>query len=116
MRIACIHFPHFLFQIERLINPAIEGQQVLISGLSTQKNKVADCSDEAAAQGVSPGMPIREAYFRCPDALLLPFSNHYTSAWENILLALGTFTIRIEPSSDGLAYLDITKATSVYRD
>jgi hypothetical protein len=116
MRIACVHFPHFLFQIERLKNPDVDGREVIIGTFPTDENKVADCSDEAAAQGISPDMSIREAHFRCPDAILLPFSNRYTSAWENILFALGEFTMRIDAPQWGLAYLDITKATAIYHD
>jgi DNA polymerase IV len=116
MRIACIHFPHFLFQIERLKKPDIDGQEVIIATSPSGKDKVADCSDEAAAQGITPDMTVREAYFRCPDAIMLPFSNRYTSAWENILFAIGEFTMRIEAPTLGLAYLDVTKAKAIYPD
>lgn len=124
MRVACVYFPHFYYQIERLKDPAMEGHPVIIGGLHSsesssapeERNRVADCSDEAAAQGVSPGMPLKEAYYRCPDALILPFSGRYESIWENVLYALGAFSIRIEPESPGVAYLDITKALKIFKD
>jgi DNA polymerase IV len=116
MRIACVYLPNFYFQTERLKTPSIEGHPVIIGGMPEKKDRVADCSEEAAAQGVSPWMSLQEAYYRCPDALFLPFSGRYESTWEDILFALGAFSLRMEPEKAGLVYLDITRALKVYRD
>jgi DNA polymerase IV len=116
MRIACIHFPNFLYQVERLSNPDMEDKPVIVGGIHEGQDRVADCSEEAAALGVVSGMALREAYYRCPDALLLPFSNRYDSAWESILFALGAYGSRIGSSVPGVAYLDITKAAKICRD
>ena len=115
MRIACVHLPHFCTQVERLKNPEIEGSPVIIGGTPDERNNVADCSEEAAAQGVYPGMPVREAYYLCPDALFLPFDGRARRIWEDILFALGAFALRIESERPGLAYLDITKASKIYK-
>jgi nucleotidyltransferase/DNA polymerase involved in DNA repair len=112
MRIACIHFPHFIFQLERRKDPDIDGREVII----TTEDRVADCSDEAAAQGVSLDMSVREANYRCPDAILLPFHNHCASVWENILFSLGEFTIKIEAPTWGMVYLDVTRTQAIYPD
>ncbi len=133
-----MYLPNFYFQIERLKVPALEGRPVIIGGAPDLENpgpmpvngggssgshpcpapehrdRVADCSEEAAAHGISPGMSLREAYYRCPDALLLPGSGRYESTWENILFALGAFSLRMEPEEPGLVYLDITKALRIY--
>jgi DNA polymerase-4 len=124
MRIACVYLPHFYYQIERLKTPGMEGHPVIIGGLPSaesslapgERNRVADCSDEAAALGVSPEMSLKEAYRRCPDAVFLPSGGRYESTWENVLYALGAFSSRTEPESPGVAYLDITRALKIFED
>ena len=115
MRIACLHLPHFYMQIERLKDPGIGDSPVIIGGTPDERNSVADCSEEAEAQGVRPGMAVREAYYLCPDALFLPFDSRSGRIWEDILFALGAFALRIEPERPGLAYLDITRASRIYK-
>ena len=115
MRIACVHLPHFYIQVERLKNPDLEGLPVIVGGMPEERDNVADCSEEAAAQGIYPGMAVREAYYLCPDALFLPFNDRYARIWADILFALGAFALRAEPEKPGLAYLDITKASKIYK-
>ncbi len=114
MRIACVHFPHLYMQSEKLTRPQLEGYPVIIGGTPDERSSVADCSEEAAAQGVRAGMPLRQAYHLCPEALFLPFGGGYGRIWEDILFSLGAFTLRVEPAIPGLAYLDITKARKIY--
>ena len=114
MRIACVYFPHLYMQIEKLKQPQLEGYPVIIGGMPEERESVADCSEEAAAQGVCAGMSLRQAYHLCPEALFLPFGGRYERIWEDILFALGAFTLRVEPTIPGLAYLDITEALKIY--
>jgi DNA polymerase-4 len=115
MRIACVHIPHFHVQIERLKAPALKKRPVIIGGLPDEKASVIDCSDEAAAQGVRPGMELREAHHLCPKAAFLTFDRELTEeVWEEALYTLGAFSIRMEPKEQGLVYLDITKALKLY--
>jgi len=114
MRIACVYFPHLYMQIEKLTQPQLEGYPVIIGGMPEERSSVADCSEEAAAQGVFAGMSLRQACHLCPEALFLPFGGRYEHIWEDILFALGAFTLRVEPTIPGLAYLDITEALKIY--
>ncbi len=114
MRIACVYFPHLYMQIEKVSQPRLEGYPVIIGGMPEERESVADCSEEAAAQGVFTGMSLRQAYHLCPEALFLPFGGRYGRIWEEILFALGAFTLRVEPTIPGLAYLDITEALKIY--
>lgn len=116
MRIACVYLPHFYVQVEKLKAPELEGRQVIIGGAPEERKNVVDCSEEASALGIHPGMTLREAYHLCPDALFLPFGGSYGHVWEDILFALSAFTLRIEPESPGLAYLDITRAVKIFKD
>ena len=114
MRIACVYFPHLYMQIEKLTQPQLEGYPVIIGGMPEERSSVADCSEEAAAQGVFAGMSLRQAYHLCPEALFLPFGGRCEHIWEDILFALGVFTLRVEPTIPGLACLDITEALKIY--
>ena len=114
MRIGCVYFPHLYMQIEKLTQPQLEGYPAIIGGMPEERESVADCSEEAASQGVCAGMSLRQAYHLCPEALFLPFDSRYEHIWEDILFALGAFTLRVEPTTPGLAYLDITEALKIY--
>ena len=114
MRIGCVYFPHLYVQIEKLTQPRLEGYPVIIGGMPEERESVADCSEEAASQGVCAGMSLRQAFHLCPEALFLPFDSRCEHIWEDILFALGAFTLRVEPAIPGLAYLDITKALKIY--
>ena len=114
MRIACVSLPHLYMQIEKLTQPRLEGYPAIIGGRPEGRGSVADCSEEAAAQGVRAGMSLRQAYHLCPEAVFLPFSDRYARIWDDILFVLGAFALRVEPAMPGLAYLDITKAVKIY--
>jgi DNA polymerase-4 len=114
MRIACVYFPHFYVQVEGLWRAFAEGRPVVICEGPDGGGHVVDCSEEAAQAGVLPGMSVRDASYRCPDALFLPDSGRCEPVWADILFALGAFSLRIEPEGCGLAYLDITKTLRVY--
>ncbi len=114
MRIACLYFPHFYVQVEGLGCAFPEGRPVVTCEGPDCGGHVVDCSEEAAQAGVLPGMSVRDASYRCPDAFFLPDSGRCEAVWADILFALGAFSLRIEPENCGLAYLDITKALRVY--
>lgn len=89
--------------------PGLVGRPVIIGGGPKERGNVVDCSEEAEALGIRPGMLLREALYLCPDALLIPLADGYGRIWEDILFAIGAFTLRIEPEAPGIAYLDMTK-------
>jgi nucleotidyltransferase/DNA polymerase involved in DNA repair len=103
-------------QVEELRTPGLTDRPVVIGGGPGERRVVADCSEEAEAMGVCPGMPLREALSLCPDAALIPPGGGYERVWEEILFALGAFTLRVEAEAPGLAYLDMTKVLDVNGD
>ncbi|MGA3175550.1 MAG: hypothetical protein ABSE25_14165 [Syntrophorhabdales bacterium] len=115
MRIACVFIPHFYLQVERSNHRGLKGP-VVIGGTPFDPAPVMDCSEEAAARGVGPGMPLSEAYHLCPEAVFLPVrEGGCGDVWEQTLHALGSFALRIESPGAGLAYLDITRSARLYR-
>ncbi|MBE9505910.1 MAG: hypothetical protein IMY84_03765, partial [Chloroflexi bacterium] len=74
MRIASLHVPHFGIQVERRENPALCGKPLIIGGYHHETGRVRDVSEEAAAYGVVPDAPLRQAYSLCPRGVFLPYS------------------------------------------
>jgi nucleotidyltransferase/DNA polymerase involved in DNA repair len=115
MRVACVVIPHFPLQVERLLCPGLEGPLV-IGGTPFDQAPVIDCSDQAGERGVRPGMPLSEASHLCPEAAFLPMREcGYDDAWEQVLYELGAFALRIESAQVGLAYLDVTRSSRLYK-
>jgi nucleotidyltransferase/DNA polymerase involved in DNA repair len=115
MRIACVYIPHFHVQIESLRTPELKKHPVVVGGAPDERATVVDCSDAAAEKGVSIGMPLRDAYHLCPEAVFLTFDKDLSGeVWEEVLYLLGAITLRMEPKEQGLVYLDITKALKLY--
>ena len=117
MRIACVYIPHFYVQVERILHPESNGLPIVIGGLPEERAAVVDCSEEMAMRGVSPSMPLKDAYHLCPHALFMPFNQGmYEDTWEKVIFTLQSFTPRIETGVPGLAYLDITRTLKIYKD
>ena len=77
---------------------------------------MVDCSPEAVSWGVYPAMPLRQAHHLCPQASFILFEKErYLGLWEEILFALGAFSLRMESDGCGLAYLDTTKSPKTYK-
>ncbi len=76
-----------------------------------------DCSFSAGADGVRPGMVIRQALANCPDAVVLPPDPVlYRSKWESILEALGGVSPEVEDEELGRAFVNLRGLDSHYRD
>ncbi|MEO6037136.1 MAG: DNA polymerase IV, partial [Saprospiraceae bacterium] len=60
----------FFASVECLRNSSLHGKPLLIGG-SRERGIVASCSPEAQGFGICTGMPMKQALYRCPDALVL---------------------------------------------
>lgn len=95
--------------------PRLKKHPVVIGGLPDDKASVIDCSEEVMAEGVRPGIELREAHHLCPKAKFLTLDRELAEeVWEGVLYMLGAFSLRIEPKEEGLVYLDISKALKLY--
>jgi nucleotidyltransferase/DNA polymerase involved in DNA repair len=82
---------------------------LIIGGFPHERKTVLDCSEQAAASGVHPGMTLRQAHHRCPKAVFLPVDKDaYAQAFEKVLDILDRFSPIVEADSLGKAFLDIT--------
>jgi DNA polymerase IV len=82
---------------------------LIIGGFPHERKTVLDCSEKAAAAGVHPGMTLRQASHRCPEAIFLPVDEAgYAQAFEEVLDILDRFSPIVEADSLGKAFLDVT--------
>jgi len=116
MRLAAVFLPHLPCAAEAAREAALKGRPLVI-GDSEQPKTVLDCSAPAQAQGVRPGMLIRQAMSRCPDAAFLPPDPaYYRDTWESALAALDQISPEVEDSRLGRAYVNISGLEPHYRD
>jgi DNA polymerase-4 len=115
MKVAYIFIPHFPLAVELREDASLDGLPVVIGGLPHEKGTVYDASPEALEQGVAAGMSLRQAEELCPEAVFLPLrEERYTPAFEELLLALGSFSPLIEPHGLGGAYLEVSGLQRLY--
>ena len=106
MRIACIFVPRFPVGVELSHQPELRGRALVIGEAADSRKAVLHCSAEAAAHGVQPGMPVREALALCRDAVFLPPDPvRYHEAFELLLRTLEGLSPLVEPGDLGTAYV-----------
>jgi nucleotidyltransferase/DNA polymerase involved in DNA repair len=116
MRIAAVFLPHLPCAAEALRDPSLAGRPLVI-GDSHNARSVLDCSGPAHAAGVRPGMQVRQAMSRCPDAAFLPPDPaYYRDLWDSALAALDEVSPEVEDSRLGRAYLNVAGLEGHYHD
>jgi DNA polymerase-4/protein ImuB len=123
--VACVFIPHFPLRVEILRHPELDGLPLAITDpfaslrtnpAGSARRSIADCSPEAAAQGMRVGMPLREAIGACPHAAILTSDPvHYANVFADLLGALGAVSPGIEAGEPcperrewmGVAYVDL---------
>ncbi len=116
MRIAAVFLPHLPCIAEGLRDPDLR-TRALVIGDSDQPRTVLDCSAQAQASGVRPGMLIRQAISRCPDAAFLPPDpSYYHDLWQSVLDGLDEISPEVEDSRLGRAFLNVAGLQPHYED
>ena len=115
MKIICLFIPHLSVQWELKKNPGLSKAALIIGGFPYEKKPVIDCSELAAAEGVSPGMTLRQASHRCPGATFLPLDEAgYAKAFDEVLDILDQFSPAVEADGYGKAFLDVTGTEQLF--
>ncbi len=108
MRVACIAVPRFAVAIERLCDPSLRGRPVVVGGAPEERKAVVDCSTEALARGVRPGMALREAFSRCAEAAFVAARpERYQATMLAMVTALLELSPFVEPAEPGVIYVGL---------
>jgi nucleotidyltransferase/DNA polymerase involved in DNA repair len=109
MAIACVSIPNFALRVEILQRPELDGQPLALRSSETQRPVIVDCTPEAIAQGVRPGMLPREALAMCPHVVtILPNPALNSRVFEETVRELEQLSPAVEPDETGLCYIDLT--------
>jgi DNA polymerase-4 len=105
----------FPIAVERVADPALRGQPVLVAPPGSARAPVLVVSQEAAREGVRAGMPVPVALRRCPEAVVLPANEPlYRRASAAILALLGAYSPLVEPAALGQTFLDLTGTSRLF--
>jgi DNA polymerase IV len=113
--IACIALPYFATTIEQRLNPNWARTPLILVHYTGQRGKVYAVCQQAAQNGVTPGLSPTQARALCPTARLeLVDRSRYRRVHEHLLEILHDYSNRIEPTrmTNGqteIAYLDLGK-------
>jgi DNA polymerase-4 len=100
--------PHFMVEVERLHEPALRDRPVVVGGSPQERKAVLDCSPEAMARGIQPGMPLREALSRCAEAAFVEaHPEWYEAATQSLVNALLELSPLVEPAGPGVIYVGV---------
>jgi nucleotidyltransferase/DNA polymerase involved in DNA repair len=103
--------PHLPVAVERRERPRLAGQPVIVvdDARSSRSNAVVlDCSHEALAAGVQPGMALSRAEHLCPEAAFLPPRlDLYRAAATALFDLLSSQMPAVEQAQPGGIYLDL---------
>ena len=105
-----IHFDldTFFVSVERLLDSRLNGQPVLIGGVS-DRGVVAACSYEARAYGVHSAMPMKRARELCPDAIQIRGNSANYSKYSNLVTDIIKEEVPVyEKTSIDEFYIDMT--------
>ena len=108
--IAHVDMNTFFVSVERLKDPALEDQPVVV-GKPRGRSVVASASYEARHYGIHSAMPMSGAVRRCPDLIVVPPSfRDYQHYHQRVKSILADFTPVLEMTSIDEGYLDLTGA------
>lgn len=105
----------FFASAELLKNSALEGQPIVVAGLS-RRSVVSTASYEARAYGVHSAMPLHMAQQKCPQLIVVQGDyGWYEELSKRFFTYLTRYTPYIEPASIDECYLDVSEAIKKYK-
>lgn len=104
----------FYASAEILHNTALEGQPVVVAGLS-RRSVVSTASYEARKYGVHSAMPLQMAMDLCPSLVIVQGDySWYEELSERFFRFIRTFSQYVEPASIDECYVDVTDQISKF--
>ncbi len=102
----------FFVSVERSLDPTLRARPVVVGGDGSGSGIVAAASDEARAQGVTPGLPLVSARRLCPSAVFRPGDlETYARFSQDVTTLLLGASRRVERPSADEAFVDLSPET-----
>ena len=115
-RICCLDLDTFFVSVERILDPSLEGKQVVVGGRPGTRGVVTACSYEVRAAGVRSGMSLTEAGRLAPDAVYLPVrGSAYGEYAEKVREIAGRYSPVVQVASIDELYMDFAGCERLYR-
>ncbi len=114
-RILHIDLDAFFVSVEQAFNPNLKGKPVVVGGRPDYRGVVASASYEARNFGIKAGMPLRQAYRLCPQAIFIPGNlTLYEAISNKFMKILSNFSPHLEPAGLDEAYLEATGTEGIF--
>lgn len=112
--IACVWLPRLPLRVEVLRRPELEGRPLVLGGGPGERRAVQLCSPEAEWHGIQPGLPLREVFALCRDAVILqPDPVRTAEVRDEALRGLQHVSPAVELDEDRLL-LDLRGLRAIY--
>jgi nucleotidyltransferase/DNA polymerase involved in DNA repair len=108
MAIACLSIPNFALRVEILHRPELDGLPLVLRSAENRRPAIIDCTPEALACDVRPGLLPREALAICPDVVsVLPNPARDSAVFDSVIKRLEALSPLVEPDGPGRCYVDL---------
>lgn len=115
-RTCCLDLDTFFVSVERLFDPSLVGQPVVVGALPGQRGVVTAASYEVRAFGVHSGMPITEAVRLAPHAIFVPTRHDaYGGYSRRVRAVIDRCCPEVQAASIDEFFLDFAGCESLYR-
>jgi DNA polymerase-4 len=115
-RICCLDLDTFFVSVERVLDPSLEGKQVVVGGRPGTRGVVTACSYEVRGVGVRSGMSLTAAGRLAPDAVYLPVRGGvYSEYAERVRTIASRYSPVIQVASIDELYMDFAGCERMYR-
>ncbi len=115
-RICCLDLDTFFVSVERLLDPSLEEQPVIVGGRPGQRGVVTAASYEVRSFGVHSGMSLTKAAKLAPHAIFLPTrQSTYGTYARRVRELAARYAPRVQVASIDELFLDLHGCEGLYR-
>ncbi len=114
-RLCCLDLDTFFVSVERLLDPSLEGKQVIVGGQPGKRGVVTACSYEVRELGVHSGMALSEAGRLAPDAIFLSGrGSNYSTYSRRVRAVIDDFSPSVQAASIDEFFIDFAGCERMY--
>lgn len=114
-RLCCLDLDTFFVSVERLLDPSLEGKQVIVGGQPGKRGVVTACSYEVRKLGVHSGMSLNDAGRLAPDAIYLSGRlRDYAAYSKKVRAVIDEFSPMVQAASIDEFFIDLAGCERMY--